>query len=414
MGVNLIELPSVSAQITNQISKYEDTSAIKAYIRLNSIVFSTTRDSAEKPLAMRIPIYANRERYLVEYRLKGMQLCFEFPGYPETYYWFSHTGQPNYWLDIESGASKMLSVPWQTSYSAALDWKALTEWERLYPQMRKEYLAYLKVQPATDQYTKNANESRENYFYVCEIADFLKLSLNLEYRQNKKLDLKRLRQLFIPATDILRYNDEYKSQNVLMVMDNDFIARYKEYGLTTKDVKDFINSFKNTTNKGLLNWIIQRNSLFALMEQPFQLKHVAIDGREIDIKKMKGKVVLVDFWATSCSSCIARMPAIKEVYDKYKTQGFEVISLCWNYGDELEAVKAVEKKIGTDWPILMIGTDNKSEIKKSLGQQIWDKYGFFGVPQLLLLNKQGKLVLLNDVLRYGDFEPIVKKLLAEN
>src|SRR5690606_25271439 len=124
--------------------------------------------------------------------------------------------------------------------------------------------------------------------------------------------------------------------------------------------------------------------------------------------------VLVDFWSTGCSSCIERMPAIKLVYDKYKSKGFEVVSGCLNSEDEEEVVRKIKKRIESEWPILMLGGKDKREWATSMGNKIMRKYGFFGVPQLLLLNKQGKLVLLNDVLRDGNFEPIVKELLAEN
>ncbi len=51
------------------------------------------------------------------------------------------------------------------------------------------------------------------------------------------------------------------------------------------------------------------------------------DGGDFDLEAMRGKVVLVDFWATWCGPCLAEMPAIEKYYRKHKADGFEVIAL---------------------------------------------------------------------------------------
>ncbi|MNY08545.1 hypothetical protein D3C86_1414070 [compost metagenome] len=64
---------------------------------------------------------------------------------------------------------------------------------------------------------------------------------------------------------------------------------------------------------------------------------------------------------------------------------------------------------------MLLGGNGKSgySAPNSLAKSIWKKYGFSGVPQLLLLDKNGKLVMYNDLLTNGDFEPLVKELLAK-
>ena len=56
--------------------------------------------------------------------------------------------------------------------------------------------------------------------------------------------------------------------------------------------------------------------------KPLAMKFEALGGREVDLSKMKGKVVLIDFWVTWCGSCVKEIPSIKKLYDKYQRRRF--------------------------------------------------------------------------------------------
>lgn len=360
--------------------------------------------------------FIEKQDNLLKYRAEGLKFWKKFPDDLRRYDWLysTLTWGPVYWKNLEDSLAykhllKDHSVR-TVGYNLPLDGQKLKEWESIYPDLKKELLNYYSSHP-------KLKEDYELKLIEKELFEFLIMSLNKAYRPNGKADLNKLKTLFLSSEKYLRKEDPQKPTRswdfIFNPMDANFIACYQQLDLDKNDMHTFFNSIKDSSVPVLKDWAIQRSSLFALMNEPIELKHKSIEGDLIDLTKLRGKTLLIDIWATWCSTCIARMPAIKTVYDKYKQDGFKVISVCLNTEKDIVKVKEVEKKIGADWPILVVGGETEKDRPNSLGNQIFRKYGFWGVPQLLLLNKRGKLVMLNDKLRNGDFEPIVKQLLAE-
>jgi len=72
---------------------------------------------------------------------------------------------------------------------------------------------------------------------------------------------------------------------------------------------------------------------YALLSKPDApaATFVTLDGRPIQLGSLRGKVVLVNFWATSCPGCIKEMPDLIETYRQYKDKGFEIIAVAMSY-----------------------------------------------------------------------------------
>lgn len=62
-----------------------------------------------------------------------------------------------------------------------------------------------------------------------------------------------------------------------------------------------------------------------------ELTYNSIDGRKLTPDALKGKVYLVNFWATSCTTCVAEMPQMAETYNKFKGQGLEFVAVAMKY-----------------------------------------------------------------------------------
>jgi thiol-disulfide isomerase/thioredoxin len=118
------------------------------------------------------------------------------------------------------------------------------------------------------------------------------------------------------------------------------------------------------------------------LSKPLDLKFTAIDGRQVDLSKLRGKVVLVDFWATWCPPCRAVAPDIVTLYKKFHDQGFDVVGV--SVDSDKSALLDVIKKEGLVWPQYYDG--------QGADNAITSKFGVDSFPTLWLVGKDGKVV----------------------
>jgi thiol-disulfide isomerase/thioredoxin len=115
--------------------------------------------------------------------------------------------------------------------------------------------------------------------------------------------------------------------------------------------------------------------------KPLDIRFTALDGREVDLAKLKGKVVLVEFWSTTCGPCVGEMPTVKGVYQKLHDQGFEVVGI--SLDDKESALRRFLKEKELPWPQHFDG--------KGWENRFAMQYGIFGIPTMWLLDRNGNL-----------------------
>lgn len=153
------------------------------------------------------------------------------------------------------------------------------------------------------------------------------------------------------------------------------------------------------------------------MVKPLELAFTAVDGRAVDLKSLRGKVVLIDFWATWCGPCVAELPNVKRVYADYHDKGFEVIGISLENGrlvpsdtpEQTAAKLAAARKILNEfttkeqmpWPQHFDGKYWKNEIAV--------QFSIGAIPAMFLLDQEGRIVSTNA--RGPRLEQEVKRLL---
>lgn len=117
-----------------------------------------------------------------------------------------------------------------------------------------------------------------------------------------------------------------------------------------------------------------------------KLTGVTYGGKPFDVAKLKGKVVLVDFWATWCGFCVSEFPHMKELYRKYRDKGFEIVGV--NLDENKDDLDAFMEKQKLPWTILY---DEKAGGQHPAATE----YGVTGLPTVMLIGADGKVITLD-------------------
>ena len=134
-----------------------------------------------------------------------------------------------------------------------------------------------------------------------------------------------------------------------------------------------------------------------------QSTFVLLDGSQKTTNDLKGKVTLVNFWATSCTTCVAEMPDIISTHNKYKDKGFDTLAVAMSYDPPSYVVNFVESR---KLPF-QVALDNTGGVAKAWGDvQL--------TPTTFIVNKRGEIVKSYvGAPDFAELHRLIEKLLAE-
>jgi len=185
--------------------------------------------------------------------------------------------------------------------------------------------------------------------------------------------------------DKLTVADAQPAMQIAMSLENgpnkDLAARtYKQFGKVLAASSDE----KVAQAAKLMEGASRRMSLLG---KEMSIKGTTLDGKEFDWAKYKGKVVLVDFWATWCPPCRAEIPNIKKLYKEYNGRGFEVVGISLDRTKDACADYMDDNKM--PWVSLFDPEPAKG------APRMTEYYGVFAIPQAILIDRDGKVISLN-------------------
>lgn len=208
----------------------------------------------------------------------------------------------------------------------------------------------------------------------------------------------------------------------------DHIYKYAELPVLPDRAKDFLSSLKGKSPAvAAIFWkelqqltsTAHQNGLTLLSQtataqvqalkllqgnEVLNMAFTTLDNTEFQLEKLRGKVVLIDFWASWCKPCINELPHLRTMLEKYNKVGFEIVGICLDSESALQRVKEIIQENKIAWPQRFEGKGFNNDSYRLL-------FGLNSLPTVWLLNKSGKIVSTDA--RGAKLELLIQKYLNE-
>ncbi|WP_299118075.1 TlpA family protein disulfide reductase [uncultured Winogradskyella sp.] len=125
----------------------------------------------------------------------------------------------------------------------------------------------------------------------------------------------------------------------------------------------------------LVNPVSVEEENVALSNYDWRLKKE--EGIAYNFNQSKGKIVIVNFWATWCPPCIAEMPSLQKLYDKYGQE----VDFLFVTNDSIDKIKAFKEKYNYTFPVYQIQSNPTEELQTS------------SIPRTLIINQKGEIII---------------------
>jgi len=232
---------------------------------------------------------------------------------------------------------------------------------------------------------KNLNQEADSLYKIL----FQKEELDNIVSAEKLKVQERIAQIGLLITTITK---SYISEH-----SDSYVSLFLLCGLRNQDLKDSIvahyansmsDRIKEMDDWKRLNDKLEAAKVIAVGSKYIDFAKKDINGNSFTLSSIKGKYVILDFWGSWCGPCRASHPHLKEVYEKYKSEGLEIVGICNEKKEDIAACerswKKAVKKDGMPWTQVLNNYDKKTTDLVKL-------YAIEGFPTKIILNKEGEI-----------------------
>lgn len=162
-------------------------------------------------------------------------------------------------------------------------------------------------------------------------------------------------------------------------------------------IKNRFVDASSTSHEEAADLVRRANLRLGMLGHELTLAGPLARGGQLEWASYRGKVVLVDFWATWCRPCLAEMPHLKKLYDKYHARGFEIVGISLDSDRENETAADTVRLLLDDrdyrWKSVVFSDLNEQGMENPLAK----KYGIGGIPRGVLVGRDGRVISINAV-----------------
>lgn len=308
-----------------------------------------------------------------QYRERGLQFYNRFPDDPRRWDWLLRTLElrPRYWADLEQG-SRLSSIGRESDATA--DTAALKQWQEILDKtLRPEFLSSQQV----------SSEQRARW-YLIAMSQIQRRAMTRGTTEWKDVTEFAFTLLAYAAEPVIS-GGAGNTRCAWGIDQLRLLIRFAQ--LSVNEQRIIVGVLKSAPNAELQRCVSGFSNILDLYEHPLELRATTLAGQEFDVADWRGKVLLVDIWSTDCKSCVAAMPKLKGIHERYRDRGFEIVAFCIDY--ERSRLKADEilQKIAPTWPTAWVDLADQQQ-----RSAVVERFGITSVPVYFLLDRSGRLV----------------------
>ena len=267
-------------------------------------------------------------------------------------------------------------------------------------QLAKGFAKGFADSKAIDTITRVPKIAQElNFPQLEQAANALLIEMNIKRAEEKVSGAPSLAEVLDQFKSMVEKNPDGASLNLVITA---VASLYRNNDETIKLCDWATKVFGDSKNEKVLErlkYIEGTTRRLKLVGNPVTIKGKTLDGKPYDLADQKGKVVLVQFWATWCGPCLKELPNVEKSYKLYHDRGFEIVGVSIDH--DKAKLDEFLKNQPLPWPIISDSEEANLNAKY---------YGVLNIPQLILVDKQGKAVSISA--RGPELDKELEKLLG--